>query len=72
MADIHVSDIQSFKTALETADAKVILDNDLDFNSTTISDNFAKVEATEIDGQGHTLYNIQSESSSSVFEAYAT
>lgn len=72
MADIHVSDIQSFKIALETTDAKVILDNDLDFNSTTISDNFAKVEATEIDGQGHTLYNIQSVSSSSVFEAYVT
>jgi len=72
MADIHVSDIQSFKTALETADAKVILDNDLDFNSTTISSNFASVRATEIDGQGHTIYNIQSASSSSVFVAYVT
>lgn len=72
MADIHVSDIQSFKTALETADAKVILDSDLDFNSTTISDKFANVRATEIDGQGHTLYNIQSASSSSVFAAYTT
>lgn len=72
MADIHVSDIQSFKTALETADAKVILDNDLDFNATTISGTFANVKATEIDGQGHTIYNIQSASSSSVFVAYVT
>lgn len=72
MADIHVSDIQSFKTALETADAKVILDSDLDFNATTISGTFANVQATEIDGQGHTLYNIQSASSSNVFETYVT
>lgn len=72
MADIHVSDIQSFKTALETADAKVILDNDLDFNATTISGTFANVKATEIDGQGHTIYNIQSASSSSVFVAGVT
>lgn len=72
MADIHVSDIQSFKTALQTAGAKVILDSDLDFNSTTISGTFANVQATEIDGQGHTLYNIQSASSSSVFVAYVT
>lgn len=72
MADIHVSDIQSFKTALETANAKVILDNDLDFNATTISGTFANVQATEIDGQGHTIYNIQSATSSNVFEAYVT
>lgn len=72
MADIHVSDIQSFKTALETADAKVILDSDLDFNATTISGNFANVKATEIDGQGHTIYNIQSASSSSVFASGVT
>ena len=72
MADIHVSDIQSFKTALETADAKVILDSDLDFNATTISGTFASVRATEIDGQGHTLYNIQSASSSYVFDAAVT
>lgn len=71
MADIHVSDIQSFKTALETANAKVILDNDLDFNATTISSNFANVKATEIDGQGHTIYNIQS-AASSVFAAGVT
>lgn len=72
MADIHVSTIPDFKTALQTAGAKVILDNDLDFNSTTISGTFANVYATEIDGQGHTLYNIQSASSSTVFEAYVT
>lgn len=72
MADMHVSDIQSFKTALETADAKVILDADLDFNATTISGSFASVKATEIDGQGHTLFNIQSASSSSVFATGTT
>lgn len=72
MADIHVSTILDFKTALETADAKVILDADLDFNATTISGTFANVRATEIDGQGHTLYNIQSASSSTVFVAYVT
>ena len=72
MADIHVSDIQSFKTALETQGATVILDNDLDFNSTTISGNFASVKAAEIDGQGHTIYNIQSASSSSVFSSGVT
>lgn len=72
MADIHVSSIDDFKTALQTADAKVILDNDLDFNATTISGTFANVKATEIDGQGHTIYNIQSASSSSVFVAYVT
>lgn len=72
MADIHVSSIADFKTALQTAGAKVILDSDLDFNSTTISGNFASVKATEIDGQGHTLYNIQSASSSSVFATGTT
>lgn len=69
MADMHVSTIPDFKTALQTADAKVILDSDLDFNNTTISGTFASVKATEIDGQGHTIYNIQSASSSSVFAA---
>lgn len=69
MADIHVSTIPDFKTALQTAGAKVILDSDLDFNSTTISGTFASVRATEIDGQGHTLYNIQSASSSTVFSS---
>lgn len=72
MADIHVSTIPDFKTALQTAGAKVILDSDLDFNSTTISGTFASVRATEIDGQGHTIYNIQSASSSSVFSAGVT
>lgn len=72
MADIHVSNIADFKTALQTAGAKVILDSDLDFNSTTISGTFANVQATEIDGQGHTIYNIQSASSSNVFNAYVT
>lgn len=72
MADIHVSTIPDFKTALQTAGATVILDSDLDFNSTTISGTFASVQATEIDGQGHTLYNIQSASSSSVFTAGVT
>lgn len=72
MADIHVSAIADFKTALQTAGATVILDNDLDFNSTTISGTFAIVQATEIDGQGHTIYNIQSASSSSVFAAGVT
>lgn len=72
MADIHVSTIQDFKTALQTAGATVLLDADLDFNSMTISSNFASVQATEIDGQGHTLYNIQSASSSSVFATGTT
>lgn len=72
MAEIHVSTIPDFKAALQTAGAKVILDSDLDFNSTTISGTFANVSATEIDGQGHTLYNIQSASSSNVFNAYVT
>lgn len=72
MADIHVSTIPDFKTALQTAGAKVILDSDLDFNSTTISGTWASVQATEIDGQGHTIYNIQSASSSSVFAAGVT
>lgn len=72
MADIHVSTIADFKTALQTAGATVILDNDLDFNSTTISGTFASVQATEIDGQGHTLYNIQSATSSSVFTTGVT
>lgn len=72
MADIHVSTIADFKTALQTAGATVILDNDLDFNSTAISGTFASVQATEIDGQGHTIYNIQSASSSPVFQANTT
>lgn len=72
MTDMHVSTIADFKIALETPDAKVILDADLDFNAATISGTFASVRATEIDGQGHTLYNIQSASSSSVFTAVVT
>lgn len=72
MADIHVSTIPDFKTALEAQGATVILDNDLDFNATTISSNFASVRAAEIDGQGHTIYNIQSASSSSVFTSGVT
>lgn len=72
MADIHVSTIADFKTALQTAGSTVILDNDLDFNNTTIASSFASVQATEIDGQGHTLYNIQSASLSSVFATGTT
>lgn len=68
MADIHVSTIAELKTALQTSGANVFLDNDLDFNSITFgSSTWCSVQATDFDGQGHTLYNIQSGSSGTIF-----
>lgn len=68
MADIHVSTIAELKTALQTSGANVFLDNDLDFNSVTFgSSTWCNVQATDFDGQGHTIYNIQSGSSGTVF-----
>lgn len=69
MADIHVSTPDGLKTALQTSGATVILDNDLDFNGVTMgSSNWCTITASDFDGQGHTLYNIQSGSSGVIFK----
>ena len=69
MADIHVSTPDGLKTALQTSGATVILDNDLDFNSITMgSSAWASITAADLNGQGHTIYNIQSGSSGTIFK----
>lgn len=69
MADIHVSTPDGLKTALQTSGANVILDNDLDFNAITMgSSAWASITAADFDGQGHTIYNIQSGSSGVIFK----
>lgn len=69
MADIHVTTPDGLKTALQTSGATVILDNDLDFNAVTMgSSAWASITAADLDGQGHTIYNIQSGSSGTIFK----
>lgn len=59
MAVIHVNSWNSFLTAVNTAGATVILDNDLDA-SNDIRTSKIEVKAIEVDGQNHTIYNITS------------
>lgn len=69
MADIHVTTVDGLKTALQTTGANVFLDNDLDFNSVTMgSSAWTTITASDFDGQGHTLYNIQSGNSGTIFK----
>lgn len=68
MTDIHVTTIDGLKTALQTSGANVFLDNDLDFNNVTFgSSTWCTINAIDFDGQGHTIYNIQSGSSGTIF-----
>lgn len=69
MADIHVTTVDGLKTALQTSGANVFLDNDLDFNSVSMgSSAWCTIIASDFDGQGHTLYNIQSGNSGVIFK----
>lgn len=57
MATVHVTTAEQFLTAVAVEGDTIIIDNDLDFNGLTVR---ATVSCTEIDGGGHSLYNIQS------------
>lgn len=57
MATVHVTTADQFLTAVAVEDDTIIIDNDLDFNGITV---VATVFCAEIDGGGHSLYNIQS------------
>lgn len=57
MATVHVTTAQQFLSAVANEGDTIIIDNDLDFNGLTAR---AAVYCTEIDGGGHSLYNIQS------------
>lgn len=58
MAVVHVTTFTDFLTAVSVADDIVILDNDLDGNSQEITNTVA-IACAEIDGAGHTIYNVQ-------------
>lgn len=57
MADFLVTSMAEFKTACETADATVILQNDIDANNWTFST--ISVRCSLIDGQNHSISNVQ-------------
>lgn len=57
MADFLVTNMTEFKTACETADATVILQNDIDANNWAFST--ISVRCSLIDGQNHSISNVQ-------------
>ena len=57
MATVHVTTAQQFLTAVAVEGNIIEIDNDLDFNGI---DAHATIYCTEINGNGHSIYNIQS------------
>lgn len=57
MATVHVTTAEQFITAVAVEGDTIIIDNDLDFNGITVN---VATKCAEIDGGGHSLYNIQS------------
>lgn len=58
MAVVHVSTFTDFLTAIAVSGDIVILDTDLDANAQEITDTVI-INCAEIDGAGHTIYNVQ-------------
>lgn len=60
MADYHVNNANDFLTRITSATINdtIYIDSDIDFNATEFKA-LRNVNAGTIDGQGHTLYNIQ-------------
>lgn len=58
MAVVHVSTFTEFLTAIAVSGDIVILDTDLDANAQEITATVS-VNCDEIDGAGHTIYNVQ-------------
>lgn len=58
MAVVHVSTFTDFLTAIAVSGDIVILDTDLDANANEITATVT-VNCAEIDGAGHTIYNVQ-------------
>lgn len=61
MAEIHVSTAIEFLTSISSATINdtIVIDNDIDFNASEFK-SLRNINAGTIDGKGHTLYNIQS------------
>lgn len=57
MADFLVTNMDEFKTACGTADATVILQNDIDANNWTFSS--IPIKCSLIDGKNHSISNVQ-------------
>lgn len=62
MAIVHVSTADQFWSAIGTSTNEIILDNDIDCNSITISSSKSWL-ASSFDGQGHTIFNLSLSSS---------
>lgn len=58
MAVVHVSTFTDFLTAIAVSGDIVILDTDIDANAQEITNTVA-IACAEIDGAGHTIYNVQ-------------
>lgn len=58
MAVVHVTNFTDFLTAVTVAGDIVVLDNDIDGNAQEITSTVA-IACAEIDGAGHTIYNVQ-------------
>ena len=67
MAVVHVTSWSDFKTAVGGTDNQVIVDNDIICDE-MLSDTIV-FNCTSVDGQGHAIYNIQSELGSAEFRA---
>lgn len=57
MAVVHVSDWNSFKSAIGVAGDTVIVDNDIDANGSYVTTSIT-ISCADIQGGGHTIYNI--------------
>lgn len=63
MATVHVTTAQQFLTAVTVADNIIEIDNDLDFNGI---DAHVSIYCAEINGNGHSIYNIQSTNTTNI------
>lgn len=71
MAIIHVTTVEEFITAINTAAAEVYIDNDLDFNGAPVSSSMT-IQASAIHGQNHAITNINYTWRESCFQATST
>lgn len=68
MAIIHVTTADEFITAIGTTAADVYVDNDIDFNGSSVSSSMA-IRASTINGQNHAITNINYTWHESCFQA---
>lgn len=67
MATVHVTTAQQFLTAVAVEGNIVEIDNDIDFNAI---DAHITIYCSEINGNGHSIYNIQSTNKNDILEFY--